>query len=147
MSQRQDDFEELLRRALHSAADSVEPSEDGLERIRARLTSPHPLPVAWVMAAYPEAARRALGGLHSVAAWLQTVFGTGHERFAQPGAPHQRRLARVRLAAALVAVAVVMALSVSAVNPLLRQAVSLASGLIHSADGGLAGTGQPAGSG
>ena len=33
------DFAEFLRRALHAAADQVEPSADGLERIRARIRS------------------------------------------------------------------------------------------------------------
>jgi hypothetical protein len=32
------DHEELLCRALHTAAESVEPAGDGLERIRARLS-------------------------------------------------------------------------------------------------------------
>jgi hypothetical protein len=36
------DHEELLRRALHTAAESVEPAGDGLERIRARLSPPCP---------------------------------------------------------------------------------------------------------
>ena len=30
MSQRDRDYEETLRRALHAAADSVEPADDGL---------------------------------------------------------------------------------------------------------------------
>src|ERR1700733_12420204 len=34
------DYEEALRRALHAAADSIEPSADGLERIRERLNRP-----------------------------------------------------------------------------------------------------------
>jgi hypothetical protein len=34
------DFERALRRALHVAADSIEPSEDGLTRICQRLTTP-----------------------------------------------------------------------------------------------------------
>lgn len=34
------DYEDALRRALHAAADSVEPSADGLERIRERIHRP-----------------------------------------------------------------------------------------------------------
>ncbi len=41
--------EEILRRALHAAADSIEPAADGLERIRERLSTPRPLYVAWLM--------------------------------------------------------------------------------------------------
>jgi hypothetical protein len=44
------DYDELLRRALHEAVDWLEPSEDGLERIRARLKRPRSTPVAWMMA-------------------------------------------------------------------------------------------------
>ena len=44
--------EEILRRALHAVADTIEPAADGLERIRARLTRPRPLAVAWAMAAW-----------------------------------------------------------------------------------------------
>jgi hypothetical protein len=33
--------EAIIRRALHAAAESVEPASDGLERIRHRLASPH----------------------------------------------------------------------------------------------------------
>ena len=34
------DYDDVLRRALHSAAESIEPSPDGLERIRERLAPP-----------------------------------------------------------------------------------------------------------
>ena len=73
MSQHDRDFEDLLRRALYSAADSVEPSQDGLERIRARLTTPYPLPVAWMMAVCSQVARWTLGGLSSFRARLEAV--------------------------------------------------------------------------
>lgn len=33
---------EILRRALHAVADTIEPAPDGLERIRARLSKPRP---------------------------------------------------------------------------------------------------------
>jgi hypothetical protein len=73
MSQHHRDHEDVLRRALHSAVDSMEVSGDGLERIQARLTTPRPAPLAWVMAAPSEVARRALIGLSAVWAWLQPL--------------------------------------------------------------------------
>jgi hypothetical protein len=48
------DPEDILRQALCAAADSVEPSGDGLAQIRARLTTPRPLVIAWVMAAWSD---------------------------------------------------------------------------------------------
>ena len=44
--------EEILRRALHAVADTIEPAADGLERIRERLSRPRPLAVAWLMAGW-----------------------------------------------------------------------------------------------
>ena len=73
MTQHSGDYEDFLRGALHAAVDSAEPADDGLERIRARLTTPHPLLVAWLMAACSWVARYARGSLDSVSAWLQTV--------------------------------------------------------------------------
>jgi hypothetical protein len=42
--------EAVLRRALHAAAEQVDPGDDGLDRIRARVSHrrPMPFPVAWV---------------------------------------------------------------------------------------------------
>jgi hypothetical protein len=44
--------EDILRRALREAAGSVEPAADGLSQIRARLSPPRPLLVAWLVAAW-----------------------------------------------------------------------------------------------
>src|SRR5215471_2508216 len=125
MSQLRNDYsyEELLRRALHSAVESVEPADDGLERIRAGLTTPHALPVAWVMAGYSEVARR-MQGLLSAMTW---------RRPAEPsGPPQQRRLARLRLVAAVAAVTIVMAMGVSTLTPFGQQVLSEAGALLHS---------------
>src|SRR5215472_3377753 len=127
------DYEDLLRRALHSAVDPIEPADDGLERIRARLTTPDPLPVAWVVAAYAEVAGRARGGLQSALAWLQSVAqrmmpgppvqsrssGQAPEGYGvAPSATSRRpRLGRARLAAVVAAITLVVAMSVSAVTP------------------------------
>ena len=46
--------EEILRRALHAVADTIEPAADGLERIRERLSKPRPLLMAgWTGLAQP----------------------------------------------------------------------------------------------
>lgn len=65
MMQRERDYDDILRRALRTAADSIEPSGDGLERIRARLTTPRPLPSAWLTAGYSDVALPALVRLWS----------------------------------------------------------------------------------
>jgi hypothetical protein len=59
-------YEDVLRRALHAAADGIEPAGDGLERIRARLTAPRPLPVVWLVTGYAAAAS-------TVLSWLQVL--------------------------------------------------------------------------
>jgi hypothetical protein len=147
MSQHAGDYEDLLRRALHSAVDSVEPAADSLDRIRARLATPHPLTVAWATAAFCAVARRASGGLHSASMWLQSVrlrpvTGAAGRRDgrARSAATDGRRLAWVRTAAAVAAVTVIMVMSVSTLTPLGRQMLSQAGTLLHSI-----GAGAPAG--
>jgi hypothetical protein len=46
----QRDLEDALRRALRTAADSVEPAADGLDRIRSRICARRPVPSGWNMA-------------------------------------------------------------------------------------------------
>ncbi|SRR6266542_2000772 len=46
----QRDLEDALRRALRTAADSVEPAADGLDRIRFRICAQRPVPSGWNMA-------------------------------------------------------------------------------------------------
>src|SRR5215470_4682848 len=152
MSQHYGDYEDFLRGALHAAVDSVEPTGDGLERIRGRLAPPHPLPVAWLAALCSWVARRTRGSLDSVSAWLQTVprasggAGAAGERDRATG--HQRQLDRLRLVAAVAAVTVLMALSVSALTPFGRHMLSQAGAVLSSIGGGEpAGTGEPGTSG
>src|SRR5712691_215618 len=65
------EHEELLRRALRVAADSVEPAGDGLERIRVRLSPPRPAFAAWMMSATEPVALR----LRPLLAWLRLRTG------------------------------------------------------------------------
>ena len=65
------EHEELLRHALRAAADSVEPAGDGLERIRARLTSPRPAVAAWMMSGAEPAALR----FKPVLTWFRLRIG------------------------------------------------------------------------
>ena len=142
------DFEDLLRRALHSAAGSVEPSPDGLERIRGRLTTPYPLPVAWMMAVYSQAARWTLGGLSSLGAWLEAVPGSVRQRrrVTRPSPSRGRRPSRVVLAAALAGTALAVAIGAGALTPPLRHAMVQTGLLIRSiTSGGSAIHGPPAG--
>jgi hypothetical protein len=80
MMQQEYEFDEVLRRALRGAADSIEPGGDGLERIRARLSMPRPLPIAWLMTGYADAVMRLRSALEGGIAWLRAVPGSG-----QPG--------------------------------------------------------------
>ena len=147
MSQHHGDYEDFVRGALHAAVDSVEPTYNGLERIRARLTPPRPLPVAWLIVVCSWVASHARGGLDSVSAWLQTVPrlpgrpGGAGERLQATG--HQRPLERLGLVATVAAVTVLMAISVSPLTPLGRHVLSQATAVLNSIGGG----GQTAGTG
>jgi hypothetical protein len=137
MSQHDHDFDEFLRRALHEAANSVEPADDGLERIRARLTRPHPAPVAWVMTVFSAAWRWMLNAGRSAAARVQAVSGTVSARLRPPpGGPQRWRSPAVLAAAAVVAVTA----GVLAVTPLPQQAVSGTAALFRSIGAGHGGS-------
>ena len=86
MTQRDRDLEESLRRALREAADSVEPADDGLQRIRARLTTPRPLLVAWIMAGYSAGASRVRSRLLAMSTRLQGGARRGEPALADSGA-------------------------------------------------------------
>src|SRR5580698_1604969 len=141
MNQRDRDYEELLRRALRASADSVVPAEDGLERIRARLSTPHPSLVAWMMAGFSEVASRAAAGLQSVSDWLRPMPGAARERLrvTRPGPPREG-LVRLRPTAMLAIAVFVVAGSALALTPLPGQAISSTAALIRSlGSGGSAG--------
>jgi hypothetical protein len=134
MTQHGENFDEFLRRVLHEEANAVEPADDGLERIRARLTRPRRAPVAWVMAVSSGTGYRVLGAARSASAWLQALPGAAQARLRSPRGHRPRgwRSPVVLTAAAVVAVAA----GVLALTPLPGQAVSGTAGLIRSITGG-----------
>jgi hypothetical protein len=74
------DLEDLLRRELHLAAESIEPAADGLTQIRARLSAPRPLPIAWLMVGWTTFGQPALLRLDQVL----VAFGDGLRAAARP---------------------------------------------------------------
>src|SRR5690349_8857464 len=133
MTQRDRDLDEILRRALHAAAGSVEPADDGLDRIRARLTTPRPLLVAWVMAACAAVARRTAGARPAASGWWRSLPGARR----RPAPGHARPSPwRLRPTAVLAMAAFVVAAGVIALTPLPQQAMSQTASLIHSLSGG-----------
>ena len=103
--------EEILRRALHAVADSIEPAPDGLERIRERLSKPRPLAVAWLMAGWTGLAQPLLLRMEPVLAgaagrlsdrlaeWLRLMIrslGAAGERLRPAGVRLRRGLERLR---------------------------------------------------
>ena len=156
MNQHGRDHEEILRRVLKAAADSVEPAEDGLERIRGRLTTPHPRPAAWTAAGFGEVVSRALGRLQFARAWLHAELGAASQRLRMMRPDGPRRLAARRGAAyrpdarlhpltALTIAVFVVAATVLTFTPLPREAISQTAALIRSLDGDghAGGTGGP----
>jgi hypothetical protein len=151
---RQDhEYDEVLRRALHSAADLVEPSADGLERIRARLTRPRPTLVAWVIVGYAEAVRPVLGFLQPVLVWLQATLGPVIERFkpARPDAARpQRRYAWLRPAAAMATAVFVVAtgaFALTALPQVISQSGAFFLPIISGGAGGNSNSANPFGHG
>ncbi len=89
MRQREFDYDDILRRALRTAADGIEPSADGLERIRARLTVPRPLPMAWLMVGYTEVALPALARAWSALSSLRVRLRPSSGQAAQARAAYR----------------------------------------------------------
>src|ERR1022692_1388340 len=102
------DYDEVLRRALHAAADSVEPADDGLQRIRSRLNKPHSPFVAWMMTAWAD-----------MAGWVLAGWQSALERL---GADEPRRLVRHRPAVVLAAAVVLAGGGAAAPSPPPRPA-------------------------
>jgi hypothetical protein len=62
------DFDEVLRRALHSAADGIEPTADGLTQIFRRVATPWLVRQAWLLAT------DCVDLLRLITIWLQPMF-------------------------------------------------------------------------
>ena len=147
MMPRNHEYDEVLRRALRSAADQVEPSADGLERIRARLTTPRPAPLAWLMVWYAEAVRPALGYLQPFLAGLQATLSPVIERFKpeRPDAAHpQRRYAWLRPAAAMGTAVFVVAMGAFALTALPQVISQSGAFILPIISGGSGGNGPSA---
>jgi hypothetical protein len=168
MMQLEHEYDDVLRRVLHAAADLVEPSPDGLERIRARLTPPQPALIAWLLAGYSDLIRPARGWAQSavnwaqpvlnwlrpflerlqpVLDWLRVALGPVIERFrpARPDAAHpQRRYAWLRPAAAMGTAVFVVAMGAFALTAL-PQVISSSNVFVLPFTGG--GSGGQAGVG
>jgi hypothetical protein len=122
------DHEAALRAALNAAADGLEPSGDGLQRIQDRLGRPRPLPIAWAQSAWTRLSLRIPeGGWYAIE---RAVFAlrAAADRFLP--APHRdgrgARLAWLRpLAAMTVGVSVVAAVVYTAIS--VTQVMSPAS--------------------
>jgi hypothetical protein len=143
MSQHEHEFDTFLRRVLHEEANSIEPADDGLERIRARLGRPRPVPVAWVMAVFSGTGLRVQDAVRSVSGWLRTLPGaTRDRRGPSEGGRARNWRSPVVLAAAATIVVVAGAL---ALTPLPRQAVSGTASLFRSIGGSHTGGGGQGG--
>jgi hypothetical protein len=92
MSHAPNNHEAALRRALHAAADQIEPAEDGLERIQARLRHPRPFPVAWAEALRVHLSLRTPDALAATAARAAHELRQIGERFMPD--PDDREAAR-----------------------------------------------------
>lgn len=145
--------EAALRRALQSAAASIEPAPDGLERIQARLRRPRPLVIAWLEAAWTDICLRAQDGLRTAAPMLAEAMRRVGQRFAPTSQPGRalplrwlRPLAAMSLAIFVVAAGTYVGLNGSA---LLSAGNSQNSGKLSTgASGpGTRGHRSPAGSG
>ena len=133
----------MLRRALHAAADSIEPDADGLNRIRSRLKTPRSVLVACAMAMWarlamriPDAAWTAGAKLtrerHHIAGGLATTRSPNSSRPERPRSWH-RPAAALATAAFVVAFGVWAAMSVPAMT---RPGGSLSAATGNGSGGG-----------
>lgn len=136
--------EEALRRALFSAAESIEPAPDGLDRIRARLGPSRPWLVAWLEGIWAGLAGYARGFAEDSRRWLASGVGFAWHRFAPAhAAPGQRNLLRwfrplaaMAVAIFVVAAGVYVGLSASlSISPTNTTTGSVSSGTHHPGGG------------
>jgi hypothetical protein len=83
--------EAALRRALQSAAASIEPAPDGLERIQARLRRPRPLAIAWLEAAWTDFFLRARAAVETAGPMLARGMRHVWQRFGPDSVPDRGR--------------------------------------------------------
>src|SRR5260370_37228662 len=76
-----------LRRALQSAAASIQPAPGGLERIQARLRRPRPVVIAWLEAAWTDIYLRAQDRLQTAVPLLAEGMRRVGQRFAPTSEP------------------------------------------------------------
>lgn len=95
------DHEEILRRALRAAADSIEPAADGLQRIRAGLRRPHVAALAWLVVGYTSVAQPVLGRLRDALGRLREALGRLREATVLLGMAVARRLVPRQIAGPL----------------------------------------------
>src|ERR1700687_2011294 len=78
---RQAGLENVLRNALRLAADSVEPAADGLDRIRAKISTRQPAQTGWAMSTQAGAIGSLLRWIEPAVIWLRYMAGAVVERF------------------------------------------------------------------
>ena len=147
--------EEILRRALHAVADTIEPAADGLERIRERLSRPRPLAVAWLLAGWTGLAQPLLLRIEPVLAgaagrlsdrlaeWLRVMvrsLGTVAERLRPAGVRLHLWAERLRPVGGLLVDAIRMLRPGSGMSrhEKLRAALAFGAAVLIGAAGGFA---------
>lgn len=136
--------EAILRRALHAAADGIEPGGDGLQRIQSRLGRPRPLALAWAEAVWTDIILRAPGGFQSASEWVANATRVAWERFGPTSGSGGGRAARTfswlrPLAALGVTVAIVAAGAYVALDA--QQAIFPSNASSANSSGGNTGSG------
>src|ERR1022692_3991263 len=97
---RQAGLESVLRGALRLAADSVEPAGDGLDRIRAKISTRQPAHTDWAMSTPAGVLGSLWRRLEPAIIWLRYMSGAVVDRF-RPDHDRPGRLSWLRPAAAL----------------------------------------------
>ena len=97
---RQAGLENVLRNALRLAADSVEPAADGLDRIRAKISTRQPVSSGWATSTPAGVLGSLWRWLEPAIIWLRYMAGAVVERF-RPDPDRPGRLGWLRPAAAL----------------------------------------------
>lgn len=92
----QNEREAALRRALHAAADGIEPRADGLQRIQARLRPPRPLALAWADAIWTDVRFRVPSLLQEWLEQLLAAFSLVWQRFGPRPRHASERRSRAR---------------------------------------------------